>query len=160
MNIVRVNQMFVWLTPRGRRCPGIRLAHRLQESRGWLLLTHPDLSHFPHRILHPLQTHCLLLPTPPHFRSLQSGCPKSVELLHLVQRSRAPFPYVSFDRASSSFFSGAATFLSDLLTARQANCTNRSFLVDRKLNMSDRRPMQCTILDPKQEVRVNPVITR
>ena len=33
-----------------RRCPGIRLAHRLQESRGWSPLPHLDRSHFRHRI--------------------------------------------------------------------------------------------------------------
>src|ERR1700758_153189 len=67
-------------------------------------LCHIWISRILDTVWHSLRTHCLLLPTPPLFRSRQSGCPESVESLPLVQRSQAPFPCVFFDHASSCFF--------------------------------------------------------
>src|SRR6476660_8453761 len=53
-----------------------------------------------------LRTHCLLLPVRPYFRSLQSGCPKSVESLHFVRqvRSKTQTRYLGIRRAEISAF--------------------------------------------------------
>src|ERR1700757_1858302 len=90
------------------------------------------------------------LPTPPHFRSRQSGCPKSVESLPLVQRSQAPFPCVFFDHASSCFFSPAARpSFCDSLTAYKRDCTIGTLSRRPNMNLSVRLRNRRTNLDPQ-----------